>query len=135
MLKYLQFDKQDSELIAEARALTSLAQHLTWAELATELKSYADTNQEFTYSKDLFWRKKRDIHSSKFQSHYAQRQDIGSVLRDAISRNQNNDNDNNVQRDSTDEESVYDILNTRSRNNNNNNNNNRNGNNNQRNNQ
>ena len=116
VLKYLQFDKQDSELIAEARALTLLAQHLTWAELATELKSYADTNQEFTYSKDLFWRKKRDIHSSKFQSHYAQRQDIGSVLRDAISRNQNNDNDNNVQRDSTDEESVYDIPNTRSRN-------------------
>ena len=53
VLKYLQFDKHDSELIAEARALTLLAQHLTWAELATELKSYADTNQEFTYSKDL----------------------------------------------------------------------------------
>ena len=46
VLKYLQFDKQDSELIAEARALTLLAQHLTWAELATELKSYADTNQD-----------------------------------------------------------------------------------------
>ena len=119
VLKYLQFDKQDSELIAEARALTLLAQHLTWAELATELKSYADTNQEFTYSKDLFWRKKRDIHSSKFQSHYAQRQDIGSVLRDAISRNHNNDHDNAVQRDNTDEDSVYDIPQNRSRNSNN----------------
>ena len=123
VLKYLQFDKQDSELVAEARALTLLVQYLTWAELATELKSYADTNQEFTYSKDLFWRKKRDIYSSKFQSHYVQRQDIGSVLRDAISRNQNNDNDHNVQRDSTDEKSVYDIPNTRSCNNNHNNNN------------
>ena len=119
VLKYLQFDKHDSELIAEARALTLLAQHLTWAELATELKSYADTNQEFTYSKDLFWRKKRDIYSSKFQSHYAQRQDIGSVLRDAISRNHNNDNDNAVQRDNTDEDSVYDIPQNRSRNSNN----------------
>ena len=84
VLKYLQFDKQDSELIAEARALTLLAQYFIWAELATELKSYADTNQEFTYSKDLFWRKKRDFYSSKFQLHYAQRQDIGSVLRDAV---------------------------------------------------
>ena len=119
VLKYLQFDKHDSELIAEARALTLLAQHLTWAELATELKSYADTNQEFTYSKDLFWRKKRDIYSSKFQSHYAQRQDIGSVLRDAISRNHNNDQDNAVQRDNTDEDSVYDIPQNRSRNSNN----------------
>ena len=124
VLKYLQFDKQDSELIAEARALTLLAQHLTWAELATELKSYADTNQEFTYSKDLFWRKKRDLYSSKFQSHYAQRQDIGSVLRDAISRNQNHDNNDNIHRDNTDEESVYDVQNTRSRNSNNNNRNN-----------